>query len=338
MAQKQSLNTLLLMDCPFEPSANHDFVDEFKTTDWKTEHTIHKTLKQLGHTVSVLGLCKKIDPLIEAMNVNKPDLVFNLADVFKNKTHFDKNIASLLELFDVPYTGASSDSLFICNNKALNKKILNYHRIPVPNFHTFYKDQKLKLVKKLKLPCIVKPLSEEASRGISLASVVDNEAALLERVKFIHESLGLDAITEEYIEGREFYVSVLGSKRLTALPLREMIFGKLDEDEPRIATYKAKWDNEYRKRWQIKNTDATNLSPELTQKAQDICKRAYRALNIKSYARFDIRITPENKIYIIEPNANPSLEPDDEFALAAQKIGWSYEKLVERLIALALEK
>lgn len=332
----QNLNILLLVDCPFEPDSGHDFKDEFKDKDWETEQAICSTLQDLGHTVTVLGLFKKLDPLFDIMTKGKPDLVFNLADVFNQKTHFDKNIAALLELFQVPYTGTSSDGLLICNNKALNKKILSYHRIPVPKFHTFYRGHKTRLIKRLQLPCIVKPLSEEASRGIAQASVVDSEEALLSRVQFIHDSMGLDAIAEEYIEGREFYVGILGHKKLTALPLREMSFGKMDGDEPRIATYKAKWDTDYRKHWRIKNTFATDLSLDLVQKAQDTCKRAYRALNLKSYARFDIRITPDEKIYIIESNANPSLEPNDEFALAAQRAGLSYDKMVERIVSLAI--
>ena len=147
-----------------------------------------------------------------------------------------------------------------------------------------------------------------------------------------------EAIAEEYIEGREFYIGIFGHKRLTVLPPREMIFGNLPDDEPRIATYKAKWDKEYQKRWKIDNVPAKNLDEALLKKVSDMCKRAYRALNMKCYARFDIRITPEGKIYIIEPNANPSLAPDDEFVLAAKKYGLSYDQLLDRLMQLALSR
>ncbi|MBU0506258.1 ATP-grasp domain-containing protein [bacterium] len=335
---KSKLKILLLIDCNFEAKRGYDFKEELKHDDWSAEKTILKTLKDLGHNVSILGLYNKIEPLLEEVVENKPDVIFNQADVFKGETHFDKNIASILELFEIPYTGASPANLMICNNKALSKKILSYHRIKVPQFYTFYKNRKFKHIKKLKLPCVVKPLSEEASRGISQASVVDNETALIERVKFIHENLGHDAIAEEYIDGREFYVSIIGNKRIQALPLREMYFGDMPEDEPRIATYKAKWDEKYRKKWKLLNRSVTNLSPELTKKAQDVCKRAYKALNMRCYARMDIRITPDDIIYIIEPNANPNLQPLDEFARAAGKANITYDKLVNKLLKLAFQR
>ncbi len=334
----KKLNILLLIDAPFEPEPGYEYKEELKHDDWAAEKTILKTLTSQGHNVRLLGLHSKLEPLLNAVEENKPDVIFNLADVFKQNTHFDKNIASILELLEIPFTGASPINLMICNDKALSKKILSYHRIKVPQFYTFYRNHKIKHVKRLKLPCIVKPLSEEASRGISQASVVDNDEALTERVKFIHDSLNRDAIAEEYIEGREFYVGVLGSKRVQALPLREMYFGDLPEDEPRIATYKAKWDEKYRRKWKLLNRPATGLTPELTKKAQDVCKRAYKALNMKCYARFDIRITDKDQIYIIEPNANPNLQPFDEFARAAEKAGITYDKLVEKVLNLAFQR
>ncbi|MCF7870350.1 MAG: hypothetical protein K9M01_04460, partial [Candidatus Omnitrophica bacterium] len=178
----------------------------------------------------------------------------------------------------------------------------------------------------------------EASRGLSQASIVESEKSLVERVKFIHDSIGDDAIAEEYIDGREFYVSVLGAYRLQVLPLRELTFGKISNVEPRIATYKAKWDYEYRKRWRLKNVFANNLSSGLKKEIEKVCKRAYRALNIKSYARFDIRVTQEGKIYILEANANPSLDPDDELAESAKKGGIQYKELIEKIIEFSIKR
>lgn len=336
MAKK--LKILLLIDILFEASPGYDYKDELKEPDFSGYTKMLKALTGKGHEVRILGLYKKIEPLFEEIKLIRPDVIFNLADVFNDKSHFDKNIASILEMLEIPYTGASPTSLLVCNNKALNKKILSYHRIHVPNFRTYYRNHKIKIPKKLKLPCVVKPLNEEASRGISLASVVDTHEALAERVQFIHNNMNGDAIAEEYIEGREFYVSVFGSKKLTVLPFREMIFGNLSEDEPRIATYKAKWDEAYRKKWQITNEPAKNLDDVVIKKIQDLCKRAYRALEMQCYVRFDIRLTPDKKIYIIEPNANPSLLPDDEFVLSAKKAGISFDQLVDRLITLALKR
>ena len=193
-------------------------------------------------------------------------------------------------------------------------------------------------MQKLRPPLIVKPLFEEASRGIAQASIVDNEEALIERVKFIHQSLNMHAIAEEYIDGREFYVSILGAKRIKVLPLREMKFGEFPEDEPRIATYKAKWDYDYREKWGIKNVFAGRLPNGVGEKIGDICKRAYRAIDMTSYARFDIRLTADHDVYIIEANANPSIFRWDEVGQSAEKAGISYDKLLEKIISFALQR
>ena len=192
--------------------------------------------------------------------------------------------------------------------------------------------------KRLKFPIIVKPLCEEASRGISLASVVDNEDALIERVNITREKMKMDTIIEEYVEGRELYVSTIGNKKLRTLPIREMKFNQFPNDEPRIATYKAKWDLDYREKWDIKSVFAGKLPNGAEEKIEETCKRAYRALEIQSYARFDIRITPECNIFIIEANANPCIARCDEVAQSAEKAGISYSELIKEIINLALKR
>ena len=196
----RKLKVLLLFDSPSAKPRGYDFKEEFKEADWATEDEIHRTLKKSGHDVRLLGLYNDIHPLLDEIKERRPDVVFNLAEVFDQKSHLDKNVVSLLELLELPYTGATPASLLICNDKALSKKILRFHRIRVPRFYTFYKQHKIWLPKKLRTPLIVKPLLEEASRGIAQASIVDNEEALIERVKFIHQSLDMHAIAEEYID------------------------------------------------------------------------------------------------------------------------------------------
>ncbi|UCD15528.1 MAG: ATP-grasp domain-containing protein [Candidatus Omnitrophota bacterium] len=335
---RKKLKVLLVFDSPYSVPQGYDFKKEFKDVDWDTERQVYKALCEIGHRVTMMGLYNDISILFEEVKNNKPDVVFNLAEVFTQKSHFDKNVAWLLEMLGIPYTGGTPASLLICNNKAISKEILSYHRIKVPHFHTFYRDHRIWLPKRLKLPLIVKPLCEEASRGISQASVVDNEEAFIERVKFIHQSMNSDAIAEEYIEGRELYVSIMGNKRLKIFPLREMKFGGFGEDEPRIATYKAKWDYDYRKRWEIKNVFAGRLPNGINVKIEEICKRAYRVLNMRCYGRLDIRVTPDSRVYILEANANPSLDIDDEFAVSAAKAGLPFKKLIQKLIKLAFGK
>ncbi|MCF7893644.1 MAG: ATP-grasp domain-containing protein [Candidatus Omnitrophica bacterium] len=334
----KSKKVLLLFDSPYLVERGYNFKKEFSDFDWDTEREVYKALLSCGYQVKMLGLYNDIGILLEDIADFKPDIIFNLVEVFDQKSHLDKNVASVLEMLQIPYTGASPRSLLVCCDKGLTKTILNFHKIKAPQFHTFYRKRRVWLPKRLRTPLIVKPLSDEASRGLSQASIAEDEKSLVERIKFIHDSIGDDAIVEEYIEGREFYVSVLGTHRLKVLPLRELTFGKLPEDEPKIATYRAKWDYEYRKRWQLKNIFAKNLSSDLKKRIEKICKRAYRALNMKSYARFDIRVTQEGKIYILEANANPSLDPDDELAESAKKSGIKYKELIQKIVKFSTKR
>jgi D-alanine-D-alanine ligase len=335
----KKLKVLLVFDTPVNRPIDYEYADEFQDIDWETENNVYNALVKNGHKVSLLGINKDVNILLEKINQDKPDVIFNLAEVFDSKSSLDKNFVGFLEMLGIPYTGSSSKTLFLCNDKALHKKILRFHRIRVPKFHDFYRSHKVWLPKKLRLPLVVKPLADEASRGISQASIVDNEQAFLNRVEFIHEKMNMDAIAEEYIPGREFYVSILGNKRVEVLPFREMKFGaEKNGDEPRIATYKAKWDKEYRKKWGLKNTFAGKLANGVQQELEEICKRAYRVLNMQSYARFDVRVTQSGRTFIIEANANPNLAKSDEVAQSAEKAGISFEKLIQKIVMLAFKR
>jgi D-alanine-D-alanine ligase len=270
---KKNLKVLLVFDVPEFKPRGYDYTEELKDIDWGAERIISNALRENGHEVRMLGIFNDIGYLLEEVKEFKPDVIFNSMEVFNNTSALDKNFAGVVEMLGIPFTGATPTSLMICNNKAMHKKILSYHRIKVPHFYTFYRNHKIWHIKRLKLPIIVKPLREEASRGISKSSVVENEESLIERVKFIHENMKMDAIAEEYIDGREFYVTILGNKRVRVLPLREMKFGDFQQDEPRIATYKAKWDLEYRKKLGIKNVFAGRLPNGLDKKIEDTCKR-----------------------------------------------------------------
>jgi D-alanine-D-alanine ligase len=333
------MKVLLLFDVPESFPRGHDYKDEFADKEnYPTENDVHRALLENGHEVRLLGLYDDVQPLLDEVKEHKPDLIFNLVELFHDTTHFDKNIVALIEMLGIPHTGASSAALFLCNDKAMCKKILRFHRVRTPRFHTFYRGALAWLPATVKFPCIVKPLTEEASRGISLASVVDDQDQLAERVKMIHERMERDAIAEEYVEGRELYVSVIGDARLRVLPPREMTFGQMSDDEPRIATYKAKWDDAYRRKWGIRNAFAGALKNGLAENIQDTCKRAYRALNIRSYARFDLRVTAAGQVYVIEPNVNPNIARDDEVAQSADKVGISYPALIRMLVRQAIRQ
>jgi D-alanine-D-alanine ligase len=334
----KKLDILVLFDSAGTPPEDQDFSEEFKKEDWYTEAAVVEILESLGHNVRTLGIYDDIQLILNEVSKHRPDLVFNLTEVFLGKASFDKNIPSVLELLGLPYTGCGPEGLMICNNKALTKKILTYHRIKVPGFRIFHRGKRIWCPKKLNFPLLVKPLQEEASTGIAKASFVEKEKDLVERVGFVHERFNMHAIAEEYIEGRELYVSVLGHRRLRVFPPREMKFTQVPEEEPKLATYKAKFDKDYRKKWGIKDEFAGRLPNGIPEKIAGICKRAYRALNMDGYGRFDIRLTPEGGVYIIEANANPELAQGEAFAESAEKAGMPYEKLIRKIMSLALQK
>ncbi|MBI3601977.1 MAG: hypothetical protein HY209_03695 [Candidatus Omnitrophica bacterium] len=334
---KRKLKVLMLFYSPYQKPRGYDYKEEFADPDnMYTEKDVWKALKDLEHEVSLLGVYNDISPLFEEIKENKPDVIFNMMEVFNDQTHLEKNLAALLEVLGIPFTGASSGVLYLCNNKALHKKIFNYHRIKVPRFHDFVRGSRVFVPAKFRLPAVVKPLCEEASRGISQASMVDTAEAFVERVKFIHQNMGMDAIAEEYIDGRELYVTAMGYKPMVVFPPREMVFKNIPEEQPRIATYKAKWDDNYRKRWGIDSIAAQNLDQIIRKHIDDVCRRAYRALDARSYLRFDLRLTEGGEVYIIEPNANPCIARIDEMAQAAHLAGVSYPELIQRVLEQAI--
>jgi D-alanine-D-alanine ligase len=334
---KRKLRILALFDAIRATTLDQDLSKELKTEDWKTEADILKALAELGHTTEHLAIFDDLDLLRQKAEAFRPDVIFNLADQFKNNRAFDQAIVSFLEMQGLPFTGCGSTGLTLCKHKAISKKILGYHRISAPAFATIARGKRITRPKHLRFPLLVKPLKEEASLGISQASFVANDEQFAERTQFIHDKFDNDVIAEEYIEGREFYVSILGNHRLQVFPIRELVFREVPPDEPKIATYRAKWDEEYRKRWGLQNVFAEGLDAAITRKIEDVCKRIYRVLTIDGYARIDLRLTSANEIYFIEANPNPILAADEDFAESAKKAGISYPTLVDRIIQLGMK-
>jgi D-alanine-D-alanine ligase len=228
--------------------------------------------------------------------------------------------------------------MILSRDKALARKVLTYHRIPGPEFAVFHKGRKVKRPKKLNFPLFIKSQIEEASLGISQASIVDNERDFLERVAFMHEKHNTDVIAEEFIEGRELYVGLIGNERLTTLPIWELVFENMPEGAPRIATRRVKWDAKYQKKHGITSREARDLSPELKKRIENLCRRTYRALGISGYARIDLRLRPNGDVFIIEANPNPEVADGEDFADSARKAGYSYEALLQKILALGLKR
>jgi D-alanine-D-alanine ligase len=331
------LKVLALFDAMAPTTPDQDLSGELKTENRKTEAHVLEALKALDHTVEHLAIFDDLDALQQKLQRFEPDVIFNLADQFKNNRAFDQNIVSFLAMQGVPFTGCGSTGLTLCKHKGISKKILGYHRIHVPDFVTIARGKRIARPRRLKFPILVKPLKEEASLGISQASFVENDEQFKERVLFIHEKYDNDVIAEEYIEGRELYVSILGNHRLRVFPIRELVFKEVPPDEPKIATYKAKWDEEYRKRWGLQNQFAEALDPALAASIEQICKRIYHLLTIDGYARVDLRVTKDNEVYFIEANPNPILAEDEDFAQSAKKANLSYPQLIEQIVRLGLQ-
>ena len=334
---KRKLKVLALFDAIGPTTIDQDLSAEMKTEDWKTEANVMAALDALGYAAEHLAIFDDLDLVRQKLENFAPDVLFNLVEQFKNNPGFDQNIVSLLEMQGVPFTGCGATGLTLCKHKGISKKILSYHRIHTPNFVVISRGQRIARPKQLKFPILVKPVKEEASYGISQASFVETDEEFRERVAFIHEKHDADVIAEEYIAGRELYVSLMGNLRLSVFPIRELIFREVPPDEPKIATYRAKWDEEYRKRWGLKNRFAQGLDPALVAHIEQTCKRIYRLLTIDGYARIDLRLTAANEIYFIEANPNPILAADEDFALSADKAGLPYPQLIDRIIRLGMK-
>ena len=329
---KKKPKVLALFDAIRPTTIDQDLSKEMKTPDWKTEANVLAALAALDYPAEHLAIFDNLDLLRQKIEAFAPDVLFNLVDQFKNNRSFDQNIVSFFEMQDLPFTGCGSTGLTLCKHKGISKKILHYHRIHVPNFVVIPRGQRIARPRQLKFPLLVKPVKEEASYGISQASFVENDDQFRERAAFIHEKHDADVIAEEYIEGRELYVSVVGNRRLTVFPIRELVFRDVPPNEPKIATYSAKWDEEYRKRKGLQNQFAEDLDPALVTHIEETCKHIYRLLTIDGYARIDLRLTAANELYFIEANPNPILAADEDFALSAGKAGLSYPQLIDRII------
>lgn len=302
-----------------------------------TEYHVCDALRALGHRVTVMGAEYDIATVAQALTEQDPDLVFNLTEQFCGDRRMDKNIAALLELLDIPFTGAGAMGLLLARDKRLCKQILRLHKIRVPNFVSLSHRGAVRIPKKLPYPLVVKPTFEDSSEGISNASLVYDAEALAERAAFIHERWKQPVIAEEYIEGRELYVSVIGNKRLTVLPPRECYFNEEGDQGPVMLTYRCKWDRQYREKWKIEFGFA-DLSSALLQSVERIGKRAYRALQLQDYGRIDLRLTPDEKLVVLEANPNPDIAYGEEVAEAADRAGIDYESLIDRIVRLALRR
>jgi len=332
------LRVLVLVHPDLVPPDSTKGFSEQQINEWKTEYDVVRTLRRAGHEVRPLGVHDELKPIRDELESFKPNVVLTLLEQFRGEAIYDQNVASFLELMHVPYTGCNPRGLMLARGKDLSKTLVHYHRIPVPAFAVFPMRRKVRRPARLPLPLIVKSLSEDGSYGIAQASVVDSDAKLAERVGFIHERIGTPAIAEQYIDGREIYVGVLGNDRLRVLPVWELEFGNMAQGDWPIATEKAKHDPDYQERRGILHGPAKNLSPEVVARIQRSAKRIYRTLELDGYARIDFRLAADGTPYFLEANPNPEIAESHEFASAARHDGIKYRDLLHRILALGMSR
>ncbi len=332
----KKLRVLVLMhdyQVPPEDAAAQDT----EHASWKTEYDVLKTLRDdLEHDVHVLGVKDDLAAIRHAKDEFQPHIAFNLLEAFHEVGTFDQNVVSYLELLRLPYTGCNPRGMFLARDKALSKKLLQYHRIPVPDFAMVARGRKPRLSKRLTFPLIVKPLTQESSIGISQASVVHDDTRLRERVQFIHDSIATDAIVEQYVDGRELYCGLIGNQRVQVLPVWEMTFAKMPDDQHRIATERVKWSPTYQKKMGIDTGEAKDLPPGAAEQIQHISKRVTKVLELSGYARVDLRLDAAGTGHVLEANPNPQIARAEDFAESAKHAGLPYPALLQRILTTGL--
>ena len=338
MKKRSEKNRLRVLGLIHEGLAPKDDATEAeaRAASWKTEYDVVKALRAAGHEVMLIEVGGELSPIRKVVEEWKPHIAFNLLEAFDDVATWDLNVVAYLEMTKVRYTGSNTRGLLLARDKAIAKKLLTYHRIPIADFAVFPKGKPVKRPKRLGFPLMVKSLTLDASIGISQASVVESDEKLAERVRFIHESTDTDALVERYIEGRELYVGILGNERVKVLPIWELQFNKMPEEQRKIATERLKWSLTYQKKHGIVSGEAKELPEGTEARIQDICKRIYKNLMLSGYARIDLRLADNGTVYVIEANPNPQLAKDEDFALSAKAAGLDYGRLIQKIVSLGM--
>jgi D-alanine-D-alanine ligase len=330
--QKEHILILFYQEYPKAMPVHDEVVDQIKDT-----------LLNLGYWVSLLPINQSIERITNGIRQEKPDLIFNLCETFRDNDQFDSNVTALLEMLEVPFTGSTSGSLFLSGDKHVSKKIFDFHRIPYADFFVVRVGQDVAVPRGFTYPLFVKPVREDASIGIDDNSVAKDYDSLVKKVKELHETLGGDVMVEKFIDGREFYVSLIGDDG-SAKPLEivELDFSKYPAGKPKIYSNRAKIDEnseEYKKIDFSYGPDLKKtLSEEVQKKMGDLAVKVCKAMDVHDYTRIDMRMDKDGKIYVLEANLNPYLANEDIMAMAAQSSGISYQQLIEGIVRSALAR
>ncbi|KPJ80231.1 MAG: D-alanine--D-alanine ligase [Gammaproteobacteria bacterium SG8_30] len=305
---------LVLVHETLVPPESIEHLSDQEADEFRTEFDVISSLRELGHDVRPLGIGDSLTELRNEITGWKPHVCFNLLEEFGGIVTYDQHVVAFLELMRQPYTGCNPRGMMLSRDKVLSKQILSYHRIPTPQFAVFRRGRKPHIPRRLRYPLFVKSATEDASFGIAQASVVDDEARLRERIDFIHEQTRSDALVEEFIDGRELYMGLLGNDRIMTFPPWELHFGSMAETSIGIATRKVKWDRSYQERHGI-----------VTDPAEDLPEGVPA-----------LRMRPDGSVFVLEANCNPNLEEYEDYGRAALYAGIEYPQLLERIMSLGM--
>jgi len=329
------VRVLVLTHQDFTPPDSLDGLSDREITPWKTEYDVLSALEELGHETRILGAVSELAAIRQVIEEWKPDIAFNLLEEFRGEEMYVPFVLGYLDLVNIPFTGCRPSSLLLVDDKPLAKKVLRYHRIPLPDFALFPRGRTAKRPKRLDFPLIVKSSQMHGSVGIAQSSVVEDDDSFRERVRYVHEKLGTGAVAEQFIDGRELYVGILGNRRLERFPVWEIKFENLADGAHAIATERVKWDTDYQRKRGI-TTGRARIPDEIARRIDRLSRRVYRILELNGYARLDFRLKADGTLFLLEPNPNPDLACDEDFASSAAAGGIRYGPLIRRILSLGL--
>jgi D-alanine-D-alanine ligase len=334
---RKKLRVMVLMHRDFKPPPTLEGLSEAAIDRMKTEIDVTAALSDLGHEVQELGVHDELAPIRSAVEEGRPHIVFNLLEEFQDQVVFDTHVVAYLELLRARYTGCNPRGLVLARDKALSKALASHFRIRAPRFVVVRAGRRIRRPKQLGFPLIVKSLWAESSTGIAKASIVRDDAKLAERVAFVHESIGTDAIVEEFVPGREIYASLLGNDRVQAFPPQEFVLQNRERSDEMIVTEKLKHDLRYQESQGV-TIERPELPEELLRKLHRQSKRIYHLLQLDGYARLDWRLRDDGELFFLEANPNPEIAAGQEFAESAKGAGIAYEPLIQRILNLGLAR
>ncbi len=329
---RRSILILYSLPNPFLPDGSVDIFGP-KSVLLRLQ-AVKDALQTLGYAAKTLRMEKDLSPMVGKILRSGADLIFNLCEEFHGQTRMEMNVAALLELLYIPFTGSSALVLGLSQDKGKTKFILAHHGIPTPPFVIWPPGEKVS-TSRLRKPLFVKPLREDASLGIGNDAIARNAFSLRSNVDRIHRLHHQPALVEEYIEGRELNVSILGNEAPQVLPISEIDFSTLPKGLPKICGYAAKWVENSPEFHHTIPLCPASLPLKLEKRVREVALQAYRAMECRDYGRVDIRLSPEGTPYVLEVNANPDISPDAGMTRSAKAAGLAYPEMIGRIAELA---